>query len=202
MIRSTVASLAALALLVPAAAQARISLRPRLAAAAVIESGPPKTGATAYGTEYSLGLAVGAPLFSVVGDLGFRKASVATADLEKGWTKYATDDTKLTVGVRSELTLLDLVRAAAELHLGESWADHQAAASGPVYRYGKPGEYGVFGGAVEGSYLLTRRISVGVRVGVDRFVPFGAAAAKGDYEFATDFERTSYTAGLLLGLGL
>lgn len=198
--RILVASVAALALLAPSGAHA-LGLTPRLGFAMVIEDGPPGTDAKAYGQEFSLGLGVGVPLLSVVADLGFRKASVSSSGLEDGWTEYATRDTAFTLGVRSQLTVLPKVRVAGELHGGTSWADHRAEAEEPVAHLAPwGGEYFLYGGAGEVRYLVTRGFSLGLRVGVDRFEPYDARDDEGA-RFGADFRRTSYTAGLLLGIG-
>lgn len=198
--RATSLVLALLAAATPSASHALV-FTPRLGLSAVIEDGPPGTDATAYGQEFSLGLGVGVPLLSVVADLGFRKASVSSSGLEDGWTEYATKDTAFTLGVRSQLAVLPKVRVAGELHGGTSWADHRAAAEEPVARLAPwDGEYFIYGAAGELRYLVTRGFSLGVRVGVDRFEPYDARDDEGA-RFGADFRRTSYTAGLLLGLG-
>lgn len=202
-LRSMSPLLVVLAIGLPVTARG-LEIAPRGGVSMVFEDGPPGTDTTAHGTAYSLGLVVGSPLplLYIVGDLGFRQASVSGSSLTAGWTRYETADTLFTLGVRSQLTLLDRIRAAAELHAGMSWADHDAAASEPVFRYGEPDRYGVFGGAAEASLLFGSRFSLGARLGLDRFVAAGAKGNRGDHVFATNFERTSYTAGLLLGIGL
>lgn len=187
-----------LALALPSAAHA-LSLSPRLAYSLVIEDGPPGTDDTATGSRLSLGVGVGVPLLSVVADLGFRKAAVSSPS--DGWTEYGTDDTTFTVGLRSKLTVLPLFDVAAELHAGRSWADHTAKAVEEVVVTASDDAYFLYGGAAEVSYRLTKQLSLGVRVGADRFEPFGTEERKSS-RFETDFARTSYTAGILLGLGL
>lgn len=199
-VRVLVSALAVVAVAAPSAAQA-LGLTPRLGLSMVVEDGPPGTDATAYGQQFSLGLGVGVSLLSVVADLGFRKASVSSSGLEDGWTEYATKDTALTLGVRSQLAVLPRVRVAGELHGGTSWADHRADAEEPVARLAPwDGEYFVYGGAAEVRYLVAAGFSLGVRVGADRFEPYDARDDEGA-RFGADFRRTSYTAGLLLGIG-
>jgi hypothetical protein len=191
--RSLPAVLAVLALAFPIGAKA--SIAPRVALAMVVEDGPPGSKATAVGPALSLGLALGAPWLSAVADLGFRGASVASSNLEGGWTEYATKDTVLTLGLHSEFTVLERWVAGGELHAGRVWPAYRASAGQEVY-VGDGHVNVAYGGAAEASYLMTPQLSVGLRAGIDRFASiFWADTLDPGNEL--DARRTSVTIGLL-----
>lgn len=192
--------LALLVLAAPAVAGAHVGASPRVGVGLVVEEGGVDDDAVAIGTAASVGVAVGYPWLSLVGDLGFRRASVPSSGLDGDWTEWTTRDTVLTLGFRSELAFLERWRGAAELHVGRSWGDHRVTFGGEALRFRSPREFDLLGGGLEVVYLLgEERLALGARLGADAFL--SSYESGGIYQFDTqvDFDRTSFTVGLVAG---